>query len=390
ERAIQRLIDRHEALRATFDPGGEGQTVGPPRPAGIAWTDLSGKETGDDDVETLLSEELMRPFDLAAGPLIRFHLLRLAEGLHLLAFFFHHLAVDGHSASLLIDELGILYRAETSGSTAPLPPAASYSRYVEATAERQRREGSLAEHEAYWLDRFTPLPPPLALPADHPRPAERTFRGECRNARLDPGLTARLQELARRLGCTPSTLFLAAVVALLHRLTGQDDLVVGLPVAGHPPGSGPLVGYLLGLLALRFRPRPGDTFADLAAAARTATLDAHEHREYPYYRLLRKLGLDGIRDRPPLIAALFNFDSYAGSRFADLDLELAKIPTRAAEFEVFWDVLATGGALDVECCFNADLFDPATAERWQRQLRALLAQVADDPAVTLGELDLDR
>jgi glutamate-1-semialdehyde aminotransferase/acyl carrier protein len=386
ERAIEQLIDRHEALRVTFDLGGEGQTVGPPRPAEIAWTDLSGKEA--DAAETLLSEELMQPFDLATGPLIRFHLLRLADDLHVLALFFHHLAVDGHSASLLIDELGTLYLAEKTGGTAALPPAGSYSRYVEATAERQRRKGASAEHERYWLGRFTPLPPPLALPADHPRPAVRTFRGECRNARLPHELTARLQDLARRLRCTPSTLFLAAVVALLHRLTGQDDLVVGLPVAGHPPGGGPLVGYLLGLLALRFRPQPGDSFAGLVAAARTATLDAHEHREVPYYRLVQRLGLDGIRDRPPLIAALFNFDSYAGSRFADLDLELARVPTRAAEFEVFWDLLATDGALDVECTFNADLFDPATAERWQRQLRALLEQVAADPGTTLVGIDL--
>jgi glutamate-1-semialdehyde aminotransferase/acyl carrier protein len=387
ERAIQRLIDRHEALRVTFDPGGEGQTVGPPRPAEIAWTDLSGKEAG---AETLLSGELMRPFDLERGPLIRFHLIRLADDLHVFALFFHHLAVDGHSASLLIDELGLLYLAEKTGAAAALPPAGSYSGYVEATAERQRRKGALAEHERYWLDRFTSLPPPLALPADHPRPAVRTFRGECRNARLPHELTARLQDLARRLRCTPSTLFLAAVAALLHRLTGQDDLVVGLPVAGHPPGGGPLVGYLLGLLALRFRPTAGDSFAGLAAAARTATLDAHEHREYPYYRVVQRLGLDGIRDRPPLIAALFNFDSYAGSRFADLDLELVRVPTRAAEFEVFWDFLATDGALDVECTFNADLFDPATAECWQRQLRALLEQVAADPGITLGEIELER
>jgi glutamate-1-semialdehyde aminotransferase/acyl carrier protein len=395
ERALQHLIDRHEALRVTFDPSGAGQTVGPPRPAEIAWTDLSGNGAAEADIDSeadaLLSAELMRPFDLAAGPLIRFHLVRLEGDLHILALFFHHLAVDGHSASLLIDELGLLYAAETKGGIAtlpPLPPAESYSRYVEATAERQQRGGALAEHEAYWLDRFTPLPPPLALPADHPRPAVRTFRGDSRAARLDPELTARLQDLARRLHCTPSTLFLAAVVALLHRLTGQDDLVVGLPVAGHPPGGGPLVGYLLGLLALRFRLTAGDSFADLAAAARTATLDAHEHREYPYYRLLQKLGLDGIKHRPPLIAALFNFDSYSGSRLADLELELARIPTRATEFEVFWDLLATDGALDVECTFNADLFDPATADRWQRQLRTLLAQVAADPGVMLGELEL--
>ncbi len=395
ERALQRLVDRHEALRVTFDPDGESQLLGLGRAVELAWTDLQGSDSGDRDAEALLAEEGMRPFDLIQGPLARFHLIRLDEDVHILALFFHHLVVDGPSMGVLLDELSALYSVEiTSGEVAGrelcrLPPAEPYRRFIAAVLERESGGREMDAHEAYWVGRFSPPPPPLELPADRPQPEERTFRGDWRLARLDPDLVAGLRRLAQRLGCTTSTLLLAAVAALLHRLTDQDDLVVGLPVADHPAAASPVVGYCTGLLALRSRIAPSDSFADLAAALRTAVLDGYDHRSYPYSRLLQRLGLGGVCGPRPLIAVLFNYDALSGVRLGDLALEIVKIPTFVAEFELFWNFVDTEQTLLVECCFNTDLFNPATIERWQGHLRRLLAGVTADPDRALGDLDLD-
>ncbi len=382
--SLQILIDRHEALRVVVDPGGESQIIEPVRAVDLAWTDLQGSGL---DAEALLAEEAMRPFDLVEGPLVRFRLIRLEADVHLLALFFHHLVVDGPSVGILLDELSRLYSGQVTGSSCQLPPAASYSRIVEAIVERERGGGEMASHEAYWLGRLSPLPPPLALPADQVRPAVRTFHGDWRISEIGPELSSALRDLARRLGCTTSTLFLAAVAALMHRLTGQDDLIVGLPTSGHPPDAGPLVGYFTGLLPLRSRLRVGDSFSDLTLAVRSAVLDGYDHRDYPYDRLLRRLGLDRIRSRPPLIAVLFNLDAPSGLRLASLAVESVQIPTRAAEFDVFWNLVETERSVLIECCFNTDLFTPATIERWQRSLHGLLAGVASDPYRPLSDFD---
>jgi glutamate-1-semialdehyde aminotransferase/acyl carrier protein len=395
ERTLQLLADRHEALRLTFAADGESQSIARRRQASIAWTDLAagGSDAGAApapgaaDALATLAAEARRSFDLARGPLLRWHLLRLAADHHVLGLCVHHLAIDGGSLSILLAELAALYAAEAAGEPPALPPPQPYRHAVAAVREREQA-AAMATDEAYWLRQLLPLPPPLALPADRPRPPRRTFAGDLRSTILPPELSAALKQLAVRLGCTSTTLWLAAIAALLHRLTGQDDLLVGLPVNGHPEGAVSLVGYFLRLVAVRFRFAPGVTFAGLAAAARKAVLDGHEHSEYPFRRLVHRLGLERIDSRPPLVAALFNFDVSSPLEMRGFEVEAQTVASGAVEFEIFWNVVEARRSFEIECWFNTDLLDAATVERWQTSLCGLLAGVVAAPEQAVAAIDL--
>ncbi len=385
QRALGRLVDRHEVLRATFDSAGTTQTVAPSRDVELPLLDLTA--IGGDGTD-LLAEIAQRPFDFVRGPLLRGHLLRLDAELHVFVLTMHHVAVDGGSLAILLRELCQIYGGEVTGEPCSLPAAESYQRFVEAIVARERGP-EMAGHEAFWLARFSPPPRPLELPTDRPRPAVRTFGGDRVQSEVPPGFTTALRRLAARLRCTTSMLLLAAVHALLHRLSGQDDLVVGLPAAGHPATGGPLCGYFLSLMPLRSRSAAGDGFDSLVASVRTNLLDAYEHRFYPLRRLVGRLDLTAYRGRPPLVAALFNLDQLSGGlEMEGLTVEPLGVATGRAEFEVFWNVLETERSLTLQCEFNTELFDRATVERWQGSLHSLLAHALIAPGCALGELDL--
>ncbi len=384
-RALSRLVDRHTALRIVFDPAGESQEILPSRAVDLTGLDLTRSVDREGEEALRTAAEVRRPFDLTRGPLLRCQLIWLADDLHVLVLTVHHLAADGRSLSILLGELAELYTAELRGESGSLPAPASYERAVETVLAREKSP-EMAAHEAFWLRRFSPLPPPFAPPTDHPRPPRRTFRADVTHTRLDRSDVAPLRDLARRLGCTTLTLMLAAIEALLHRMTGQDDLVVGVPAAGHPPDGGPLVGYFLHLLPIRSRSSAATSFADLAVAARTVLLDAHEHRAYPLSRLVRRLGLCDP-SRPPLVGALFTLDHPGPLVLPGLDMELTEVPTGTAEFELYWTLVETPESFVFQCSFNTALFDRATVEHWQDGLRGLLARVAVDPGRALRELD---
>jgi glutamate-1-semialdehyde aminotransferase len=229
-RAWERVVGRHEALRARIAADGESQEILTEIPVVLPRIELADLPApfGRREARRCLREIARRPFDLSRAPLWRLLLLRLDAREHLLALAFHHLIIDDWSLNVIFDELCRGYNAAVSGKADDLPPAASYRDYVRARTVPERQ----AADEAYWLDVFTPPPPALALPTDLPRPPLESFSGQREVRRLDAAL---LGELRRQSGRAQGTLLmslLAGFALLLHRLTGEEDLVVGVPAAG--------------------------------------------------------------------------------------------------------------------------------------------------------------
>jgi glutamate-1-semialdehyde aminotransferase/acyl carrier protein len=380
-RSLQRLVDRHEALRICF-PSREEQRVVAPAPVALPLVDLS--TTTADDVE-LLAAEAARPFQLARGPLLRCLLLRLAAERHVFALTVHHLAVDGVSLSFLLRELVQVYAAEAAGAIRLLPAEGLYSRFVVELVGQEETAAAKPEHETFWHDSFTPPPPLLALPLDGPRPPVRTFAAEHATLPLTSELSAGIRTAAANLGATPYVFLLAAIAALLGGLSGQDDVVIAVPSDRHPEGGGPLLGYLVKLLALRCRPSAGETFAALVRAVRHDLLSAFEHRDYPLSRLMQRLGAVD-KARPPLAAVLFTLDRRTHLEIPGLEVAAEVVPPGTEEFEIVWAVEESVERFIVGCTWNRDLWRSRTIERWQDRLAALLQHVTRTPAAHLRDL----
>jgi amino acid adenylation domain-containing protein len=389
-RAFQALVGRHEALRLGFDAHTPEQRV-VPAPAVEAqvlnFTGLSGADQ-DARVAALLAEESRTAFDLSSPPLLRVRIARLAPENHVVALTMHHIACDGWSASALFTELGALYQAEAGGRPAELPTAQPFTDYVRWQQTPEWR-AIHASSEAYWLEQLRE-PPALDLPTDRPRPRLRTHWGGQARLDIDPGLARQLRRVAGKYGCTPYIMLLAGYQTLLHRLTGQDDVVVGTAVAGQSMERwSRVVGHCVSVLPVRSRVDVGAPFSRHLAATKRAVLDAQAHQTVTFGTLVPKLPLGRDAGRIPLVSAVFNLDRVFGKpRFGDLEVEFLRPPKSFVTFELSLNVIDDGSGMVLEADYNTDLFDDATIRRWLGHLRTLLDGIASDPERPIGTLPL--
>jgi natural product biosynthesis luciferase-like monooxygenase protein/amino acid adenylation domain-containing protein len=395
-RALQAVVDRHEAVRTVVPAaaGEPGQEILPELILDVPLVDLSGLPTARREAESRawLDAESRRPFDLARGPLVRATLLRLGPRVHQLYFCVHHIVADGLSIVILMTEALAVYEAGRAGRRAAL--AAPYQ-FREYAAWLLGEGAATAEDEAYWLAEFAGELPVFEPPADRPRPAVRTFLGDRRRHVLGADRLRGLRDATRRNGATLFIGLLSVWTALLHRWTGQDDVVVGAPTVYRPlEGGDRLVGHSAHLLPYRSRlaaTGSGEepTFARHVAALRRSVFGAHEHGAYPMERLLRRLDLPRDPSRAPLINSVFNLDPGAGiNRAAGLELIERSPVISHAKFDVALHVLEDGGALALSFDYLRDLFDPATIDRLAGYLLTLVDGVIADPARPLGDLPL--
>ncbi len=296
------IVRRHEALRTTFassdGEAGPIQVIQPPHPVPLPLIDLadmSDREAREERARDLARAEALRPFDLRNGPLLRAGLLRLADDDHILLLSMHHIVSDGWSMGVLVHELGVLYAAFHQGRSAPLPtlPALPVQYADFAVWQRAWLAGDELERQVgWWRQQLHGAPAVLELPADRPRPAVQSYRGSGVPVALGPDLSAAVADLGRRTGTTPFMVLLAAFQALLGRVSGQDDLVVGSPIANRRQGEVEnLIGFFVNTLALR-GDLSGDADGDpgfevLLARTREATLGAYAHQDVPFEKLVR-------------------------------------------------------------------------------------------------------
>ena len=391
--ALQDLVARHDALRSTFSSDGLTLCVSSTLPFEAPLLDLStlASAEGEARLDQRLVHHVLEPFSLERGPLVRAEIVRRSREDHVVILSAHHIVCDGWSFWVLTRELAAFYEARTRGVAASLPKAESFADYALSEAS-PGRAGERAADESYWLGRFSDEVAALDLPADAPRPPVKTFRSERLDHPIGPELTRRLKSMGAKNGASFFTTLLAAFKVLLFRLSGQDDLVVGIPAAGQSVGGhDTLVGHCVNVLPLRSRLDPGLRFDEVLKALRTTMLDAYEHQQYTYGTLLQKLPMDRDPGRLPLVSVLFNIDQALADearRFPGLALEFQSNPRRYENFELFVNAMEIEGAVRLECQFNRDLFEPATIGRWLAAYETLLAAFAASPTLRVGEAPL--
>ncbi|MFG2602568.1 non-ribosomal peptide synthase/polyketide synthase [Streptomyces sp. NPDC048514] len=392
--ALDALAARHESLRTTFDSvDGHGvQIVHPPQDVPLPLRDLTGLPAGEREpaLRRLLADDRTRPFDLRRGPLLRTALVRLADDEHVLGLTLHHIVTDGWSTSVLFGDLAQLYRAELGAASAELPALpVQYADY----AHWQRTAGGTGTDEqlAYWKEHLAGTEP-LELPTDRPRPPVRTSDGASTPLVVPARTARRLTRLARDRGTTLFTTLVAAAQAYLARLSGSTDITVGTVTSGRDRAETQgLVGFFVNTLVLRSRVETRSPFTDFLAGVRQTVLDAFDHQDVPFERVVDEV--QPVRDtsRSPLFQVMVVLQNTPA---ADLDLpglDVTDVEPESEQtaFDLTLEFAETpSGALHGLLTYNTGLFDAATAERMAGQLGTLLGAVAEDPERPLGALPL--
>jgi amino acid adenylation domain-containing protein/FkbH-like protein len=394
-RCLNEVLRRHEVLRTTFrsDAGEPVQRIGPPEPLQFPVTDLSGLPVAkrEAEVRRLLDEELRRPFDLSQDLMLRAGLLRLDEQEHVFFLTLHHIATDGWSLGVLFRELTALYAAFNSGRPSPL--AELPIQYADFAAwQREWLRGEvLAEQLGYWKSQIGGAPPVLELPTDRPRPAMQTYHGARKPLELDGRLAKELLHLGRKEDATLFMVLLAAFQTLLHRYSGQEDIVVGAPIAGRNRlETENLIGFFVNTLALRTDLSGNPAFRELMRRVRRTTLDAFEYQDLPFEKLVDELNPQRNLSYPPLFQAMFVLQNAPREPFELPGIRVSSEPQErhTSKFDLTLFMTAEGEVLRAELEYNTDLFDPTTIERMLRNFRTLLEGIVADPGQPIGELPL--
>jgi hypothetical protein len=404
KRAFQTLVDRHPALRTTFQVRSGKPVQQIHRQHKIHFEETDAATWSPELLKAQLLEQAYRPFDLEQGPVLRVNLFTCSPTEHVLLLVVHHIAIDFWSLAILLTELGVLYPAEKGGIPARLPALDSqYTDYVRWQAE------ILAGPEgerlwAYWRKQLAGQLPLLELPTDRPRPPVPTYHGASFDFRLSDELSSRLKALAKTQSATLYMVLLAAFQVLLHHHTDQEDLLIGSPVLGRSRAEFEgIVGLFTNPVILRANCSGNPTFEAFLGHTRQTVLAALEHQDYPTLLLVERLRPTRDLSRPPLCQVMFVLDkphqlaepgapSFAlgesGLRMNPGGLELEALPLehRAATLDLVMLTIETANSLSISMRYNSELFDAATIARMARHFEALLNCVTTQPDTRLNAL----
>ncbi len=321
EQSLQLLVQRHEALRTTFAlvDGEPMQLIAPLLNVPLATVDMRGTpwQAREDELLRLVSTEIQHPFDLVRGPLLRATLFSLEAEEHVLLLVMHHIISDGWSVGVICRELASLYEACAAGRGAELAPLPiQYADF--ALWQREQLQGErLVELLAYWKQQLAGAPPLLELPVDHPRPTISQHKGAARTFRLSRSLSEGLKQLSRQEGVTLYMLLIAAFLTLLHRYTGQEDIVIGTVTAGRcQQESRDLIGYFVNTLALRGDLGGNPTVRELVARVREKVLEVQAYQEMPFEWLVKELQPERSLSQHPLFQVMLTLDPLGRERRA--------------------------------------------------------------------------
>ncbi|HSE19254.1 MAG TPA: amino acid adenylation domain-containing protein [Pyrinomonadaceae bacterium] len=395
-RSLAGLVARHETLRTSFRmiDGEPVQIIEPQTAIDLELEDLSHLDEAqrESELKRIVTEETQQPFDLTAGRPWRVKLLCLGADSHVLLLTLHHIASDDWSTGVLANDLARFYSGFVSAvppDLAPLP--IQYADY--AAWQREWLDGEVLEdHLAYWRTQLEGAPRNLDLPTDKPRPAVQTFHGARQSIRFSQGLTRELEVLSHQEGVTLFMTLLAAFQTLLWRYSNQEDIVVGSPIAGRTRvETEALIGCFINTLALRTKLSGNPSFRELLGRVRQTTLDAYEHQELPFEKLVELLQPERDLSRSPLFQAMLVFQE------PPLSLELPGLHLETLNFEssiaVRTDVdlylwRDTDG-LRGSFIYNPDLFEAASIERMAQHFRLLLESIVREPSAALFDLQFD-
>jgi len=391
--SIDRIVQRHETLRTTFGLEGEDvvQRIVPPAPVELAVVDLSREPAREEQMRRLAVAEARTPFDLAAGPLFRAQLLRLAPDDHVLLTTTHHTVGDGWSLQIFNRELGELYEARTTGRAPELPELPiQYADY--AVWQRGELQGEVLEQQlAYWKERLRDLPAAIDLPSDRQRPSVQSLDGARLWFHVDEHVAGRVKELVREERVTLFTVLFAAYATLLHRYTGEAEIVVGTPVAGRErPELEPLIGCFVNTLVFRTDCSGDPTFRELVRRVRETAQGAYAHQQVPFERLVEELQPERNLSHSPLFQVLFalQLPDYETLALPGIETEVLEIDNGTAAFDLVVSLEERAEGFAGWLTYSTALFEEATVRRLVRHLETLLEDAASRPDTRLGELEL--
>ena len=393
QRSIGRLLARHECLRATFSADGTQLFIAAAQPFALQRIDMARFDAAEQQrrLATAFDTAVHERFILEQGPLFRARLYRTGPEDHTLLISAHHAVCDGWSWGVIWGELGALYANELDLG-APLEPAPRYADYAQWEADEMAGP-RMRPHVDYWLERFAGSSVPvLELPLDRPRPQTRTFRSRRIDGLLDAELIGAARKLAAGSGASLYAALFGAFAGLLHRLTEQEDLVIGIAAAGQLASEMPrLVGHCANLLPVRVSVTAATALDELVSQSRDLLLDAFEHQNLTYGALLKKLLVPRDPSRLPLVSVLFNVDARAdraAGEFPGLQTQLRSVPRACENFELFFNLTPVAGGMQYEVQYNVDLFDEESIRRWLGMYERLLMAAVRDPRTALGSVDL--
>ncbi|HEV2150668.1 MAG TPA: amino acid adenylation domain-containing protein, partial [Longimicrobiaceae bacterium] len=395
-RALDEVVRRHESLRTRFPvrDGEPEQVVEPASRARLPLVDLGGlgERAREAELRRLAAEEAGRPFDLAAGPLLRTTAVRLGAADAAVFFTMHHIVSDGWSIGILVREVSALYAAHSRGEALRLPDLPlQYADY--AAWQREWLTGAvLQEQVGFWRERLAGAPALLELPTDRPRPPVAGDGGAIHGFAAGAATTAALDALARREGATRFMVLLAAWQLLLARYAGTDDVVVGTPIAGRTwAETEGLIGLFVNTLVLRARVPRTITFRELLHHVRETTLGAFEHQEFPFEKLVQELGMERSQAYSPVFQVMFALQNAGGG---ELELDGAGVEgvdageSAPARFDLSLSLFGADAEIRGELTYRVELWERASIARLLRHYGRVLEQVVQAPERLLRDVSL--
>jgi amino acid adenylation domain-containing protein len=391
--SLNKVIQRHEALRTTF-------TVSKGKPAQVVhacmeipFQEASLESIPDEDrqskVRELVEKESSAKFDFAHGPLLKACLIRLNAKEHLLVLVLHHIITDGWSMGILLKELVAFYESEVRGESRQLDALKiQYADYA-AWQHRWLKGAELDRQLSYWTKKLTGAPGLLALPTDKPRPAIQNRAGAICHLEIDEELTSALHQLAWQNGSTLFMVLIAGFNVLLSRYSGQEDVVIGTPIAGRNHQElEELIGLFVNTLALRTNVMQEARFIDLVAQVKACTLEAYAHSGLPFERVVEELAIERTMAHTPVFQVLFALQNVPAASIAMEHMEITQeqVESRTAKFDVTLALRENKGRLVGDMEYRTDLFEPATISRLAKHFENLLRSAVANPEQHVQEL----
>ena len=395
EQSLNQMLQRHEALRTTFKMVEEQpvQIIVPSLTLALSVMNLCQLPAAAQqmEVQRLATEQSQRPFDLIQGPLLRFTLLQLGEQEHVLLFTMHHIIFDGWSLSIILRELSALYQSFSKGTPSLLPELPiQYADF--AVWQRQQLQGEKLDfHLSYWKQQLNNAPPLLQLPTDRPRRPVQTYQGARESFRLPKSVTQALQAISQKAEATLFMTLLAAFKILLYRYSGQEDIIVGSPIANRNRAEiEGLIGFFVNTLVLRTDVSGNPTFEELLGRVQQVTMDAYPNEDLPFEKLVEELQPERGTNYNPLFQVVFSFQNLpkVRSELSGLTLKSVEVEHTTTLFDLRLDITETDSELESFWEYNTDLFDAATICRMSGHFQTLLEAIAAHPQQRVSQLPL--
>ncbi|PKL35309.1 MAG: hypothetical protein CVV44_21080 [Spirochaetae bacterium HGW-Spirochaetae-1] len=395
-RAMQAVADRHETLRTVFhEVNGEPvQVISESIAIEVPVIDLQGKENQDGLIAEILEKEKFRPFNLAAGPLFRVKVVRCSPQKHALIIVMHHIISDGWSMGLLVQEAVGNYFAMAAGGAVPQGKLAIQYRDYAAWQNRVLAGDAYDAQKEYWLKDLTGELPVLELPYDRQRPVVQSQRGKTFRTVMDKNLSRQIRESARSLDVTPFILTQAIFKILLHKLSRQDDIIIGTPIAGRNRSEiEPLIGFFVNVLPMRTVMTGDPVFKALVESVKQTALGAYANQDYPFDKLVEVLNPARNMSRSPIFDVVFEFIEESEYLFNNMnrnEILLRDITgdDPNAKFDIFLTFIEGKEGINVKFEYNADLFNDETIERFMKYYVNIASSVLENPDLYISQISM--